>query len=116
MLANDDGRVCPSCGSAHLGKIPCGLTFRERLLTVRMDASLMETRSLPTYYDSDAVKEQFGEDAKERLLDSTHGYGAGRTGKDGRTYHKDRHSGEWEPMTEAQVESVYLSGPVVDEA
>jgi hypothetical protein len=81
-----------------------------------MDASLMETRSLPTYYDSDAVKEQFGEDSRERMLDHTHGYGAGRRGKDGRHYHKDRKSGEWEPMTDAQVEKAYLSGPIVDES
>jgi hypothetical protein len=75
----------------------------------------MDTTEKHRYWDHDALDEQFGTDRRERMLDATAGMGPGRRGPDGRHYHQDRHSGDWEPMSNEDVERTYLSGPVVDE-
>jgi hypothetical protein len=105
---------CTSCGSSHFGKVPCGLTFRQRLASVRVDTSTFEQPQVTgSYYDAEAVADQFGADAEDRMMDATDGMGAARRDKDGRSWHQDRHSHEWQPLTPEQVKATYLSGPEV---
>lgn len=52
-----------------------GLSFAQRLRTVRLDASVTETRTRRSYYDQEAVSAVFGEDSKERMDDETKGLG-----------------------------------------
>jgi hypothetical protein len=107
-------RRCSSCGSEHYGRVPCGLTFIQRMRSVRVDQSNLEAPR-GAYYDEDAVREQFGADARDKMLDATDGMGAARRDSEGRSWHMDRHSGEWQPLTPAQVKATYLSGPEVSD-
>lgn len=72
-------RFCDSCGTEHIGVVPCGMTFRERLCTTRLDGSVTETRNKRNYYEDESYKELFGgydrKERREKLMDDTHGYG-----------------------------------------
>lgn len=86
-------RVCPDCRSEHMGP-PCGgLSFRDRIRTVRLDTSAVPTRSRANYFDSEALDDAFGEDRVESYWEDTAGHGAIHRGPDGELYHRDR-SGE----------------------
>lgn len=104
---------CPDCGSTHLGS-RCGMTFRQRLRTVRLDSSVTETRTRHRYFDSAALDESFGADRKDRYWDETEGQGAiVRDGRGG-FVHTD-HTGETKPASPELIAS-YIEGPEVDPA
>jgi hypothetical protein len=86
----------------------CGRCFRERLLSLRLDTSVTESRSRRNYYDAEPIHETFGEDASERVMEATQGYGVAKPGPDGRFYHKDRKTSEIVPLSDDEVSRVYL--------
>lgn len=72
--------LCPDCGDQHMGRCG-GLTFAQRLRSVRLDTSVTETRTPKNYYDEDALTDMFGEDKqtrRDRYMDETDGRGAVR--------------------------------------
>jgi hypothetical protein len=105
--------ACPDCGSTHLGG-RCGLSFAQRLRSVQVHESVRATvhsGDSHTYYDRSALDDVFGADHRDRMLEETDGLGIARTDpRTGDTYHVDRHSGEWEKVTDDQVDRVYLGG------
>lgn len=82
---------CPDCGSSHLGG-SCGLTFRERLLSVKVDPAALETRTKHDYYDAESVAETFGEDAEDRMMTATKGLGPIKRDRHGNLWHRERKS------------------------
>lgn len=66
---------CPDCGSTHLGS-RCNASFRERLLSVRLDTSVTQTRTKTAYYDKESLDATLGEDRRDRYWDETEGQGA----------------------------------------
>jgi hypothetical protein len=104
---------CPSCGSAHLPPNPCGLSFGERLRTVRIDPKTLVTRSRKRYYDEEALNQEWGTTArqrKEQLENDTQGLGVAKPGPDGHLYRKDRKSGDVVRVTQKELNEVYLGG------
>lgn len=109
---------CPDCGSEHLGERPCGLSYAERLRSVRLSETVRETvHDRPnSYYDPEPIRQVFGEDARDKMLDATDGLGYAQEDANGDLWHKDRGSGEWEPVTDEQLDRVYLGGSTEREA
>lgn len=73
---------CIDCGDHHLGRCG-GLSFVQRLRSVRLDLSLTQTRTRRNYYDRESLDDMFGEDEatrKERYWDETKGMGAVKRG------------------------------------
>lgn len=69
--------MCPDCGDAHMGRCG-GLTFAQRLRSVRLDTSVTPTRTPRRYYDAESLDDMFGEDEAtriERYNDDTKGRG-----------------------------------------
>lgn len=58
--------TCPDCGDTHLGRCG-GLSYRQRLLSIRLDISLIESRTKQNYYDEEAVTNLFGKNRQERI-------------------------------------------------
>lgn len=59
-----------------------GLSFLQRLRSIRLDTSLVETRSRRNYYDRESLDGMFGMDEQERreqYMDETEGRGAVRS-------------------------------------
>lgn len=52
-----------------------GLSFAQRLRSVRLDTSVTPSRTAVNYFDAEAVHNVFGDDAKERMDDDTEGRG-----------------------------------------
>ena len=105
------------CGSTHMGR-PCppGMTFRDRMRTVRLDASVTESRTRRNYYDREAVREVFGPDSREQLLEETRGLGAIQRAADGSEWvNDDPTTGEMRPLERSDLIGGYLRGEVVDE-
>lgn len=67
---------CADCEGTHMGG-RCGMTFAQRLRSVRLDTSVTPTRTQKNYFDDDALTEVFGgKDADERheqMLEETRG-------------------------------------------
>lgn len=70
------------------------MTFAQRLGTVQVHEGALETRTKRNDYDRESVNDTFGEDAEDRMMDSTKGLGAIKRGDDGRLWRKDRKSGD----------------------
>lgn len=79
-------RYCESCKSSHMGRVPCGLTYSQRIRSMRVDQSWMpakiESRASgeTEYYDDQQLSALFddgltGEERKEQLMDETQGVG-----------------------------------------
>jgi hypothetical protein len=81
------------------------MSFRERIRTVRLDPMALETRERRGC-DSQALDEQFGTDRKERMLEETHGLGYLKRDAQGRWHHRNRRTGEVEPVTERQAQEL----------
>lgn len=106
-------KVCPDCKSEHMGP-PCGgASFRERLLSVRLDISATPTRSRRRYFDKVALDDAFGEDRVDRYWEETNGHGAVSRGADGELYHTDR-SGQPKVATDRVLEDVMASQEAAD--
>lgn len=109
---------CESCGSEHLPPVPCGLTFAERIKGIRFGTDWMPSRTdarqrdpdKHRYYDPEPVNQVFGEDSHEKMLEDTQGLGFAQEDRNGDLWHKDRHSGEWERVSDEQLDRVYLAG------
>ena len=72
-------RACDSCGSEHLGP-DCGLTYAQRLRSVRLDGSVTESRSKARYWDEEPLGDLFqdgltGKERSELVMDETNGVG-----------------------------------------
>ena len=98
-------RYCNSCGSEHLGVVPCGLTFGERMRTVQVDRAAMDTADLKNYYDSAAVEASFP-NAKERLYEDTDGIGYLNQAADGDWYYRNRKTKEIEKADEKVLDTI----------
>ncbi len=103
---------CDSCGSEHLPPVPCGLTFGERVRTLRTSSDWMPSRTDARarehrqFYDHDAVDEQFGKDAKtrrEELLADSRGYGNLRYDGKGGAYYRRPGTKEVRYTTEDKI-------------
>lgn len=101
---------CPSCRSHHLGPVPCGLSFRDRMRTVRLDPAALETRTPRNYYDAEAVEQVFTEEGRDRMMRETQGYGYTRTDEHGQDFYRNRKSGDWERVPADVMDRVYLGG------
>lgn len=97
-------RQCPSCGSAHLGPVPCGMTFGQRMKTTKVDWAKLETKDLKNYYDKAAVQKAFGHDARDRYYDESDGIGAAQQDSKGEWWYKNRKTKEVEKLSEKQME------------
>lgn len=104
--------VDPDCGTAHLGRCG-GLSFAERLRSVRLDPSSLPTRTLRNYYDAEAVAQVFGNDSEERMAEDTEGLGYVRR-RDGAYWQRDR-KGEVREVSPADVIDRLAGEPVPDE-
>lgn len=116
MLSDDAGPLC-SCGRpATANGRECPVHFRARLRSIRVDSSTFEAPpSKASYYDRESIEDMVGPDAEERLMDATDGLGAGHRAPDGRLMRKDRKTGEDVPISDRDLEKVYLGGPIVGE-
>lgn len=103
--------LCITCGVDRptANGRECGYCFRQRLLSVRLDTSVTATRTKTSYYDASSVDDVWGQDAHEKMLDDTDGLGALKT-IGGRSYRKDRKSHEYVPVTDKELDQVYLGG------
>lgn len=90
--------------------VPCGMTFRERLGTVRLDTGSFDTAERHNDFDAEALGESFGLDARERSLEATDGLGAGWIDGAGDSWHVNRHTNEPERLSPEVVDDVYLGG------
>lgn len=97
MLIADDGPVCPCGRPATANGRECPAHFRERLRSIRLDTSVTPNRTRENYYDRESIRDQFGEDAHERMMDATKGLGPGTN------------------ATDQEISDVYLGGPIVGE-
>ena len=103
---------CPDCGSTHMGAA-CGLSFGARLRTMTVDKSNFDTAERSkTYYDSEPIKETFGENSKERMKEETQGLGYARKVRD-TLYRKDKHGGRTR-VSKKELDNVYLGGSDVE--
>lgn len=73
-------RDCSSCGVAHIGQVPCGMTYLQRLGSVHLDGSATPTRDKKRYWDESSLKDFWGgqseSERKEQLMEETKGIGA----------------------------------------
>lgn len=106
-------RTCPDCRSEHMGP-PCGgLSFRDRIRTVKLGPSATPTRSRQNYFDSAALDDAFGSDRVERYWEDTAGHGALHRGPDGELYHRDR-SGQVKVASDKVVAEVTAGQEAAD--
>lgn len=68
-------RDCPDCGSSHIGLVPCGMTYRQRLCSTTVDNSVLATRTKKNYYDSDTLSQLVPDHAHEQMMEETGGIG-----------------------------------------
>ena len=85
MVTQASVKFCVSCGTDHIGQVPCGLSYRDRLRSVTLDPSCTPTREKHNYYDQESLSTVFGEDAEEQMMEETHGVGA-YTAEDRKNY------------------------------
>ena len=72
--------------------------FREKLLSLQISPQVRQPEARRNYFDAESVHSIFGEDAQEQMLDDTGGLGYAKTGPDGTLYHRDRKTGDIEPV------------------
>ena len=97
-------KACVSCGSTHMAPVPCGMTWGERMRSVRLDEVALETRDVKNYYDRSAVEAVVGHDSVDRLYDETDGIGYTRQDKKGDWYYRNRKTREIEKLSERQMD------------
>lgn len=93
---------------------PCGgLTFAQRLRTVRLGPGATPSRSKTNYFDSQSLDATFGEDRVEAYWSETAGHGHIERGPDGELYHTDR-SGERKVASDKVLTEVMDSQEAAD--
>lgn len=93
-----------------MGVVPCGATYAQRLRSVVVDKGSFDTAERKNYFDKAGVESVFGQDSAERMFDETDGLGYTREDANGDLYHKDRKSGDWQRVSDEQLDRVYLGG------
>lgn len=71
-------RHCGDCDSEHIGVVPCGMTWLQRMRSTQTDVAVNESRSRVQYWDDEGLKEVFGQtkaERREQMLDETEGRG-----------------------------------------
>jgi hypothetical protein len=106
-------RDCASCGSQHIGP-DCGMTFRQRLLSVRLGEGTRDTATKHQYYDDDVIKDQLQtnlsrNERKAHLYDRTDGYGYAETQASGEIVARDPKTHKRRVLSPDEVDRVYLS-------
>ena len=110
-------RHCDSCGSDHLGPVPCGMSFAQRMKSTNTDFGSFETvYNRRNYYDSAAVDATFSHDSKDRLYDETDGIGYVKQADDGEWYHRDRKTNEVVKMDEKTLDTILAAETETDVA
>ncbi len=89
-----------------MAPVPCGLSWRERLGSVRLDEGSMETAERKNYYDTAAVNALVGSDSVERLYEDTDGIGYTRQADNGDWYYRNRKTREIEKMGEQEMDTL----------
>lgn len=108
---NQDGREKCACGRpATANGRECPQHFRERIRSVNLDGSVTPTKTKVNHYDRESVQAVFGENAREQMMEETDGMGYARTAADGTIYHRNRHSGDVEAVSDKELESTYMRG------
>jgi len=92
------------------------MSYAARLRTVQVSEQGFETAERHSYYDDEPVRQVFGSDSHEKMLDDTQGLGYTREDSDGTLLHRDRKSGDWVAVTEREFDQVYLGGDTEHEA
>lgn len=75
-------KYCPDCDTAHIGPVPCGMTWKQRVLSQTVSGDVYQSRTKKRYWDQEALDEQFGPDATEKTLEDTQGKGYGNVTMD----------------------------------
>lgn len=107
---------CESCGSEHLAPVPCGLTFAERIRTVRTATDWMPAKANSratdgSFIDRVALDETFGPDRREQMLEETRGLGPIRKADDGSEWvYDDPNTGAMRPLENSDLIGGYLRG------
>lgn len=101
--------ACGAPATSGSDRIECGSCFRRRLGSITLDHTVTATRTHASYYDTDAIRETFGPDARERMMDDTKGLGYGV----GSRMRRDPKTGNVVPITDRELTDVYLNGPEV---
>ena len=103
--------------------MPCGLTFRERIRTLRIDPKALPAKherhsAEGRYFDDAPLKEAFGADAdtrKEQLMEATKGLGPAKRDTRGELWRRDRFSGDAIRVSDKELDT-YLGADTETEA
>lgn len=69
-------RYCESCSSEHIGQVPCGMTWLQRLKSATFDQlTTHPSKTTNKYWDQESITETFGEDARDDFMEVTQGKG-----------------------------------------
>ena len=101
--------ACGAPATSGSARGECGSCFRRRLGSITLDHEVTASRTHASYYDREAITSQFGDDARERMMDATKGLGPGIGGR----MRIDQASGQPVPITDREMNDVYLAGPEV---
>lgn len=77
VTVKGDLRACSDCGSSHMGRVPCGLSYMQRLGSTQRTIGWMD-RDKTNWFDDEPLKEVWGLDKNERkedLMEQTGGHG-----------------------------------------
>jgi hypothetical protein len=89
------------------------MSFRQRLLSVRLSQDAIPSRT-NRYYDEETVQHQFGgltaKDRREDYWDATKGFGHAETQANGDIVARDPKTKEKRVLTPKEVSNVYLGG------
>ena len=72
-------RYCSDCETEHIGQVPCGMTWLQRMRSTVLDTEATPSRSRRDYFDDEPLKGIFGADKRERkeeVMEETKGIGA----------------------------------------
>lgn len=86
IKGNVELRFCDDCGTSHLGVVPCGMSYAQRLRTTRLASEWMPAktdsrqRGDSVYYDDEALSGMFGDgltgkEREEQMMEETQGVG-----------------------------------------
>jgi hypothetical protein len=85
--------------------------FRRKLKSIQFSTKGFVTREPRNYYDSESIKETFGDDAKDKMMERTQGLGGGEV-INGDHYHYEK--GERVKTTPKQMDEVYMNAKSED--
>jgi hypothetical protein len=86
--------------------------FREKLKSLQWSTKGFDTRDHKNYYDNDALKADFGDDARDKMMEKTQGLGGGFVDANGDHWHTEK--GERVRTTPKQMDEIYLNAKSED--